>query len=260
MGGLNIHPTAIVHPGARLAEGVTVGPYAVIEDNVIIGRGSKVGAHAVIKPFVEIGEDCEIYQMASIGEVPQDLKFQGEQSKLVIGNRNRIREFATLNRGTAGGGGVTRTGDGCFIMAYAHVAHDCQIGNEVILANAVQMGGHVHIEDYAIIGGGTVLHQFIRIGTYSMIGGGSAVPQDVPPFTNVAGNRAVLHGLNLIGLGRRGFSAEDISALKKAYRIIFRSGLTVKDAKARLEGEAPLNPHVKRLMEFVASSERGVCR
>jgi UDP-N-acetylglucosamine acyltransferase len=257
---LNIHPTAIVHPGARLAEDVTVGPYAVIDDNVVIGRGSKVGAHAVIKPFVEIGEDCEIYQMASIGEIPQDLKFQGEESKLVIGNRNRIREFATLNRGTAGGGGVTRTGDDCFIMAYAHMAHDCIIGNNVILANAVQMGGHVHIEDYAIVGGGSVLHQFIRIGTHSMIGGGSAVPQDVPPYTNVAGNRAELHGLNLIGISRRGFSAEDIAALKKAYRIIFRSGLTVKDAKARLEGEGLVNVHAKRLMEFVETSERGVCR
>jgi len=257
---LNIHPTAIIHPGARLAEGVTVGPYSVIEDNVVIGRGTVIGAHVVIRPFVEMGEYNDVRQFASIGEIPQDLKFSGEESRLVIGDRNRIREFVTLNRGTKGGGGQTVIGSDCLFMAYAHVAHDCRIGDHIILANAVQMGGHVLVEDFAIVGGGTVLHQFIRIGTQSMTGGGSAVTQDVPPYTNVSGNRANLHGLNLVGLNRRGFSDESISALKKAYRIIFRSGLTLDEAKVRVKAEVEMTDEVKHLVEFMGKSERGVTR
>lgn len=257
---MNIHPTAIIHPGARLSEGVTVGPYAVIEDNVVIGKRTKIGAHAVIKPFVEMGEDNEIYQFASIGEVPQDLKFGGEESRLVIGDRNRIREFTTLNRGTKGGGGVTRIGSDCFLMSYAHVAHDCVIEDRVILANGVQMGGHVHIGYHAIIGGLAALHQFVRVGEHSMIGGGSAVSQDVPPYTNVAGNHAELHGLNIVGLKRRGFGDESLSSIKKAYSILFRSGLTVKEAVRKVADEVPETPEVRLLIDFVESSERGICR
>lgn len=257
---MNIHPTAIVHPGAKLAADVLVGPYAVIEDNVFIGKGTKIGAHTVIKPFVEIGEYNEIYQMASIGEVPQDLKFGGEETRLVIGHRNRIREFVTLNRGTAGGGGVTSIGDDCFFMAYAHVAHDCHIGNNVILANCIQMGGHVVIEDHAIVGGMTAIHQFVRIGVHSMVGGGSAVPQDVPPYTNVTGNRAELHGLNLVGLRRRGFSEESISSIKKAYQLLFRSGLKFKEARDKVLGEVTRTPEVEHLLDFVEQSKRGICR
>jgi UDP-N-acetylglucosamine acyltransferase len=257
---LNIHPTAIIHPGARLAEDVTVGPYSVIEDKVVIGKGTVIGAHVVIRPFVEMGEQNDVRQFASIGEIPQDLKFAGEESKLVIGDRNRIREFVTLNRGTKGGGGQTVIGSDGLFMAYSHVAHDCRLGNHVIIANAVQMGGHVLIEDFAIVGGGTVLHQFIRIGTQSMIGGGSAVTQDVPPYTNVSGNRASLHGLNLVGLRRRGFSDDAISAIKKAYRIIFRSGLTLDEAKARVTAQVEMTDEVKHLVEFVEKSERGVAR
>ena len=257
---MNIHPTAIVHPGAILADDVTVGPYSIIEDNVRIGMGSKIGPHVVIKPFVEIGEDNEIYQFASIGEVPQDYKYSREDSLLVIGDRNRIREFVTLNRGTKGGGGVTKIGNDCFILAYAHVAHDCYIGNGVLIVNCVQMGGHVHIEDNAVIGGLAALHQYIRVGTHSMIGGGSAVPQDVPPYTNVTGNRASLHGLNLVGLKRRGFSDEAISAIKKAYKILFRSGLMFKDAKQKVLDEVVQTPEVVHLVEFVEGSERGICR
>lgn len=257
---MNIHPTAIVHPGAKLAADVLVGPYAVIEDNVVIGKGTKIGAHTVIKPFVDIGEYNEIYQMASIGEVPQDLKFGGEETRLVIGHRNRIREFNTLNRGTAGGGGVTSIGDDCFFMAYAHVAHDCHIGNNVILANCIQMGGHVVIEDHAIVGGMTAIHQFVRIGVHSMIGGGSAVPQDVPPYTNVTGNRAELHGLNLVGLRRRGFSEESISSIKKAYQILFRSGLKFKEARDKVLAEVTRTPEVEHLLDFVEQSKRGICR
>ncbi|HEY3346840.1 MAG TPA: acyl-ACP--UDP-N-acetylglucosamine O-acyltransferase [Nitrospirota bacterium] len=257
---MNIHPTAIISPGAKLAEGVTVGPFAVIEDNVAIGRGTVINAHVVIKPFVEIGEDNVIYQFASIGEVPQDLKFGGEQTKLVIGNRNRIREYCTLNRGTQGGGGVTSIGDDNFMMAYAHVAHDCHVGSNIVIANAVQMGGHVTIEDHAIVGGLAAVHQFVKIGTHSMIGGGSAVSQDVAPYSMVAGNRAELHGLNLIGLSRRGFSPESISALKMAYKIIFKSGLILKEARAKVEAEVELVPEVKHLLDFISSSERGVIR
>ncbi len=257
---MNIHPTAVVDPGAVLAPDVTVGPYAVVYDKVKIGRGTKIGPHVVIKPFVEIGEHNEIYQFASIGEVPQDLKFGGEESLLVIGDRNRIREFVTFNRGTAGGGGVTSIGDDGFFMAYSHIAHDCRIGNHVILANGVQMGGHVHIEDHAIVGGLAALHQFVRVGTHSMIGGGSAVSQDVPPYTVVAGAHAALHGLNLIGLKRKGFDEDAVSAVKRAYRIIFRSGLALKEAKERVIAECGGAPEAARLIEFVESSERGICR
>lgn len=257
---MNIHPTAIVDPGAKLAVDVTVGPYAVIDADVTIGRGTKIGAHAVIRPFVEIGEDNEIYQFASIGDIPQDLKFSGEESRLVIGDRNRIREFVTLNRGTEGGGGVTNIGDDCFLMAYAHVAHDCHLGDNVIIANAVQMGGHVHIGDYAIVGGLTAVHQFVRIGAHCMIGGASAVSQDIPPYVIAAGNRTELHGLNLIGLKRRGFSEETLNALKAAYRLLFRSGLTLKEADVRVRAEVAQTPEVVHLLEFIAGSERGVCR
>ena len=255
-----IHPTSIIHPDARLAEGVTVGPYSIISENVHIGRGTKIGAHAVIKPFVKIGCDNEIYQFASIGEVPQDLKFGGEETWLEIGDRNRIREFTTLNRGTVGGGGATKIGSDCLIMSYAHVAHDCVIEDRVILANSVQMAGHVHIYEQAIIGGGTVIHQFVRVGEHSMVGGGSALPQDIAPYMIAAGNRAELSGLNIIGLTRRGFSAESIASLKKAYKMLFRSGLTVKDAVNKIREEVPPCAEVNRLIEFVTTSERGVCR
>lgn len=257
---MNIHPTAIIDPGAKLAEGVTVGPFAIIDDKVTIGRGTKVGAHAVIRPFVEIGEDNEIYQFASIGDLPQDLKFGGEESRLVIGDRNRIREFATLNRGTKGGGGVTSIGSDCFLMAYAHVAHDCHLEDNVIIANAVQMGGHVHIGEHAIVGGLTAVHQFVRIGAHCMIGGASAVSQDIPPYVIAAGNRTELHGLNLIGLKRRGFSDESLSALKSAYRILFRSGLTIKEAVEKVKAEVAQATEVVNLLDFISSSERGICR
>ncbi len=255
-----IHPTAIIHPEARLAEGVSVGPYSIISENVSIGRGTRVDAHTVIKPFVRIGEDNEIYQFVSLGEVPQDLKFGGEETWLEIGDRNRIREFATLNRGTVGGGGVTKIGSDCLIMSYAHVAHDCVIGDRVILANSVQMAGHVHIYEQAIIGGGTVIHQFVRIGEHCMVGGGSALPQDIPPYVVASGNRAVLSGLNIVGLSRRGFSAESIASLKKAYKILFRSGLLLKDAVDKIREEVAPCTEVERLIEFMTTSERGVCR
>ena len=192
--------------------------------------------------------------------MPQDLKFGGEETWLEIGDRNRIREFTTLNRGTVGGGGATKIGSDCLIMSYAHVAHDCVIEDRVILANSVQMAGHVHIYEQAIIGGGTVIHQFVRVGEHSMVGGGSALPQDIAPYMIAAGNRAELSGLNIIGLTRRGFSAESIASLKKAYKMLFRSGLTVKDAVNKIREEVPPCAEVDRLIEFVTTSERGVCR
>jgi len=257
---LNIHPTAIIHPGAELAEDVVVGPYAVIEDKVKVGRGTKIGAHAVIKSFAEIGEYNEIFQFASIGDVPQDVKFKGEDSKLVVGDRNKIREYVTLNRGTVGGGGVTRIGSDCFILAYAHVAHDCIVEDHVVIVNAVQMGGHVHIEEHAVIGGLSALHQYIRIGRHSMTGGGSILSQDAAPYTTVVGNRARASGLNLVGITRRGFTPETIAALKKAYRVIFRTKATVKEARELLASEAAAFPEVNHMLEFVETTVRGVCR
>jgi len=256
---LDIHPTAIIDPSARIAEGVKVGPYAVIEAEVTIGKGTSIGAHAVIKQFVEIGDDNNIHQFSSLGEVPQDLKFGGEKSRLVIGDRNTIREFTTLNRGTGGGGGVTRIGSDCFLMSYTHVAHDCIIGNNVILANAVQMGGHVHIDDHVVVGGLSAIHQFCHIGEHSMLGGASAISKDAPPYMLVTGYRAFIRGLNLIGLSRRGFSKDAISSLKKAYRILFSEDLKVKDAAAKVRSEVEQTDEVVRLLTFIERSERGIC-
>lgn len=257
---MDIHPTAIIHPEARLAEGVSVGPYSVIEDNVTVGKDTVIGAHVVIRPFVEIGEQNDIRQFASLGEVPQDLKFGGEDTKLIIGNRNRIREFVTFNRGTKGGGGVTQIGNDGFFMSYSHIAHDCRLGNHIILANGVQMGGHVHIADHAIVGGLAAIHQFVRVGEHSMIGGGSAVTMDVPPFAVVASKRSDLHGLNLVGLKRRGFSAETLAALKNAYKVIFRSGMTIDKALDRLQDETQITEEVRHLIDFITSSKRGIIR
>lgn len=257
---MSIHATALVHPGAKLGKNVSVGPYSIIEEDVIIGEGTKIGPHVVIKRYTEIGRDNEVYQFASIGDLPQDLKFSGEETRLVIGDRNRIREFVTYNRGTKGGGGITSIGNDGFFMAYTHIAHDCHIGNHVILANSVQMGGHVHIGDHAVIGGIVGVHQFVRIGEHAMIGGGSAVTQDVPPFTNVSSKRAELHGLNMVGLKRRGFSPEAIAALKQTYKLIFRSGMTMDEAVARVQDEVQLTDEVKYFIDFITSSERGIIR
>ncbi|HEY4485960.1 MAG TPA: acyl-ACP--UDP-N-acetylglucosamine O-acyltransferase, partial [Nitrospiria bacterium] len=215
-----IHSTAVVHPGAHLAEGVTVGPYSIIGENVKIGRGTRVASHAVIEGWTEIGEGCRIFQFASIGADPQDLKFRGEKSALIIGRNNTIREFVTIHRGTGPGGGVTRIGDDNLLMAYVHVAHDCGVGNHVVLANAATLAGHITVQDHAIVGGLSGLHQFVRIGRHAIIGGCSAVPQDIPPFVSAVGNRAKLYGLNTVGLKRGGFGEERIAAIKSAYKII----------------------------------------
>ena len=255
-----IHPTAIVSPGAEVGPGVTVGPYAVIGDNVHIGDGTSVGTHAVIEPYVNIGRDCRIFPFAAIGGVPQSVRFEGEETWVQIGQRCTIREFVTIHRGTGFGGGVTEIGEGGFLMAYTHVAHDCRIGRNVVLANNSTLAGHIEIGDYATVGGLVAIHQFVRIGDHAFIGGKSAVVKDIPPFVIAAGDRATLHGLNRVGLQRHGFSQETLAALKKTYRIVFRFGLTLKEALARVHAEVAPIPEVVRFIDFLESSQRGITR
>lgn len=255
-----IHPTAIVHARAEIGANVTIGPYAVIAERVRIGDGTTVGTHAVIDPYTEIGRDCRVFQFAAVGGVPQSVKFQGEETVLRIGDGCTLREFVTIHRGTAFGGGITEIGEGCFLMAYTHVAHDCRIGRRVIMANNTTLAGHIEIGDYATVGGLVAVHQFVRIGDYAFIGGKSAVVKDIPPFVIAAGDRATLHGLNRVGLQRHGFSQETLAALKKAYRIVFRFGLTLKEALARVEAEVAPTPEVVRFLAFLKSSQRGITR
>jgi len=254
------HPTAIVHPGARLASDVTIGPYSVIGEHVTIGAGTQVGAHCVIEGWTDIGEGCSFSHFVSAGTPPQDLKFSGEPSRLVIGSRNTFREFVTLNRGTHHGGGETRIGDHNFLMAYVHVAHDCTVGNHVIMANAATLAGHIEIGDHAVLGGLTGVHQFVRIGAYAMIGGCSAVAQDVPPFVSAVGNRVKLYGLNLVGLKRHGFSEERINGLKKAYRLLFGSHLSLKEGLKKVRAELAGQRDVEQFVAFIEASERGISR
>ncbi len=250
----------MVAPGAELAEGVEIGPFAVIGPEVRIGRGTRVGAHAVIEGRTTIGERNRIFQFAALGAIPQDLKYHGEQTTLVIGDENQIREFTTMHIGTEGGGGVTSVGNRNLFMNFSHVAHDCQIGNRVIFANGATLAGHVIVEDHVIVGGLSAVHQFVRLGESSMLGGGAMVVQDVPPFCVVQGDRAGLVGLNVEGLRRRGFTDEDLRALRAAYRALFRSGLTVRDAIRKMRDEQTPGAAAERLLLFVESSKRGICR
>jgi len=253
-----IHPTALVDKAAMLEEGVTVGPYSIIEGRVTIGHDTHIGPHVVIRDFTTIGNKCEIFQFAVIGEIPQDLKFKGEESRLVIGDGNTIREFATLHRGTADGGGVTRIGHGNLFMAYTHVAHDCQVGNGVIMSNAATLGGHIIVEDYAILGGLSAVHQFCHIGRHAFVGGCSAVHRDVPPYAMAVGNRAKLVGLNLVGLKRHGFTDSTLQPLKRAYELLFLSELNQKEAIGRIKEELPQTPEIQHLLAFLESSDRGL--
>ena len=255
-----IHQTAIIDPGAQLGKGVEIGAYTVIGPQVTIGAHTKVGSHVIIKGPTEIGERCTVFPFASLGDIPQDLKFKGEATKLIIGNNNMIREYVTMNRGTEKGGGKTTIGNSNFFMAYSHIAHDCTINNFVIMANAATLAGHITIEDYAVIGGLVAIHQFVKVGRNAFIGGCSAIPQDVPPYCLAVGNRARLYGLNLTGLKRHNFSPQTIRNLKDAYRMIFRSGLTLKDALEQLEQESTDSPEVNHFVEFIKTSKRGVIR
>lgn len=255
-----IHSSAVIAPGAELDHGVQIGPYAVIGPQVRIGRDSSIGPHSVIEGCTTIGCKNTIFQFASVGAIPQDKKYQGEDSSLTIGDRNTIREFATLNIGTTGGGMVTRIGNDNLFMVYSHVGHDCQIGNNVILANCATLAGHVILEDYVGVGGLAAIHQFTRIGESAYLGGGAMVSLDVPPYCMAQGDRARLFGLNLIGLKRRGFSEEQLSALKRAYRTFFAEGLTLKEAADRTRQEQAASPEAVHLAEFIANSQRGICR
>lgn len=257
---MRIHPTAIISPSANLDEGVEVGPYTIIGPDVRIGKNTIIGPHVVIESHTDIGEECRIHQFASIGAIPQDLKYRGEETRVIIGNANTIREFVTINRATSADIGATIIGNNNLLMAYCHVAHNCKLGNNIIMANAANLAGHIHVEDYAIIGGLTGIHQFTRIGAHCIIGGASAVTKDIPPFVMASGNFARLYGLNMIGLKRRGFKEETIQALKQAYRIIFRSSLLLKTAIERVRKEVDDIPEVRHFLTFIENSRRGICR
>jgi UDP-N-acetylglucosamine acyltransferase len=258
--GPRIHPTAVVHRGAELAEGVRVGAYAVVGPRVRVDAGTWIGPHAVVEGITTIGARCRIFQFASVGAAPQDLKYAGEPSTLEMGEDNTVREFASINPGTAGGGLRTRVGSGCLFMVSSHVAHDCRVGNQVILANGAALGGHVDIDDYAIVGGLAGVHQFVRVGESALCAAGAMVSMDVPPFCVVAGDRARLHGLNVIGLKRRGLGAERISALKRAYRQIFHHADTRREGLAQARADLGHVAEVARLIDFVEASRRGVSR
>ncbi len=256
---LDIHATAVVHPRAELDTDVVVGPYCVIGADVRIEAGTRIGSHVVIEGHTSIGRDNNLLHGAVLGAPPQDLKFRGETTYLRLGNGNTIREYATLNLATIEGE-TTSIGDRCLVMAYVHVAHNCRIGNDVVLANAVNLAGHVEVQDHVIIGGLTAVHQFARIGTQAIVGGGCRVAKDVPPFVCAAGNPLRLAGLNTIGLERRGFDETRRANLKRAYRILFRSQLTVAAALERLRAEFGADDDVRTLVQFFETSQRGVER
>ncbi len=253
----DIHPGAVIHPDADIGPGVKIGPYAIIEDNVVIGQGSVIMAGAYVAHGARLGQEVTLHPHAVVGNVPQDLKFGGEETTLEIGDRTVIREFVTLNRGTSARG-KTVIGTDCLLMAYSHVAHDCSVGNNCILANSATLAGHVTLEDWVIIGGLVPIHQFVNIGCHAMVGGGWRVPKDVPPYTTAAGNPLKPVDINRIGLSRRGFSEESISNLKKAYKILFRSKKDMKSSLAELDDLGDLGPEVDHLKKFILSSERGV--
>jgi UDP-N-acetylglucosamine acyltransferase len=256
-----IHPTVIIDPKAEISKGVEIGPYSVIEEDVFIDEGTKIGPHVVVREGTRIGKECQIFQFASIGEAPQFSGYKGEKTFLQIGDRNIIREFVTLHRGTVKGGGKTVIGNENFLMAYSHVAHDCQIGNQVVMANGSTLAGHILIEDFAIIGGLTAIHQFCRVGAYAIIAGVSGILLDVPPYTKAQGVRAKLFGLNTVGLKRANFSEETLKGLKKAYRIIFRSSLTLEKAMKQVEeDEISQTPEVQHFLQFIQCSKRGITR
>lgn len=255
-----IHPTAIVDRGAELADGVTVGPYAIIGPGVTIGPGTTVGTHAVLKGPTRIGADNRIFQFASIGDDPQDKKYAGEPTRLEIGDRNTFREFCTVNRGTSQDRGVTQIGHDNWIMAYVHIAHDCLVGNDVIFSNNATLAGHVEVADHVICSGFSAVHQFCRLGAHCFLGGFAAITRDVPPYVMVAGQPSAPHGINTEGLKRRGFDADQLRNLKEAYRILYRDGLQLAEARQKLAALAGSQPELQVIVEFIDKSERGLIR
>lgn len=254
-----IHPLAIVDPGAKLGKDVQIGAFSIIGAGVEIGDGTWIGPHVVINGPTRIGSDNRIYQFSSLGEAPQHLGYKGEPTWLEIGDRNIIREYCTFNRGSAGGGGVTRLGHDNFIMAYCHLAHDCQVGNRTIFANGTSLAGHVRVEDQVIFGGFTMIHQFCRVGAHAMTGISTVTFKDIPPYLLVAGNTAVPHGLNVRGLKRRNFSEQSIDALRQAYKLVYKSGLRLSEATEQL-AQMAANPEVRHFLDFIKQSERGIVR
>jgi len=255
-----IHPSAIIEAGAQLGANVSVGAFSIIGEQVEIGDNTVIGPHVVISGRTRIGCDNHIYQFSSLGGPPQDKKHGGEPTRLEIGDRNTIREFCTFNLGTALDAGVTRMGDDNWIMAYVHIAHDCQVGNRTVFANNAQLAGHVHIGDWAILGGYTGIHQFCRVGAHTMTAAGTVAVQDIPPYVMAAGNTASPFGINVEGLKRRGFSPEAMLALKRAYRTLYKSGLMLEEARAKLIEDAVAHPEVQPLVDFLAVSKRGIIR
>ncbi|WP_034928131.1 acyl-ACP--UDP-N-acetylglucosamine O-acyltransferase [Candidatus Accumulibacter vicinus] len=255
-----IHPSAIIEAGAQLGSNVSVGAFSIIGKHVEIGDNTVIGPHVVISGRTRIGCDNHIYQFSSLGGPPQDKKHAGEPTCLEIGDRNTIREFCTFNLGTALDAGVTRMGDDNWIMAYVHIAHDCQVGNRTVFANNAQLAGHVHIGDWVILGGFSGVHQFCRIGAHAMTAAGTVTVQDIPPFVMAAGNTASPFGINAEGLKRRGFSPEAMLALKRAYRTLYKSGLMLEEARARLIEDAIVHPEIQPLIDFLAVSKRGIIR
>lgn len=257
MSGVRIHPTAIVDPGAELGPDVEIGPWAIVGPNVTVGARSVLAARAILERNVRLGADCKVGTGSILGGDPQDLKFRGEETWVGVGDGSTVREYATINRGTAESGSTT-VGTKCLVMSYVHLAHDCHLGNEVILSNLAQLAGHVKVGDGVIVGGMSAVHQFVKIGAYAFIGGMSRVSKDVPPFVKAAGTPLKSYGLNAVGLERRGFSPEAVRALKKAYVLFFRSGLNVSQALERARAELPPLPEMELFLTFVESSERGV--
>ena len=255
-----IHPTALVHRGARLAADVEVGPFSIIGEHVEVGEGTWIGAHVVLDGHLRIGRRNKIFHSASIGAPPQDKKYANEPTGVEIGDDNTIREYVTINRGTAQDAGVTRVGNENWIMAYVHFAHDCQIGNKTIFANSCQLAGHVTVGDWAIFGATTLVHQFVHIGAHAFTGMGTYLPQDLPPYVMAAGNMAKPYGINSEGLKRRAFSSQTIQALKRAYRTLYRSGLGLEEARRELEAQAGGCPQVQPIVEFLSRSKRGIIR
>jgi len=257
---VTIHSTALIHPGARIAPGVEIGAYSIVGGEVAIGEGSWVGPHVVLDGRMTIGRNNRIFQFASLGGPPQDRKYSGEPTAVQIGDGNTIREYVTINRGTTQDTGVTRIGDDNWIMAYVHFAHDCRIGSHTIFANACQVAGHVEVGDWAILGATTLVHQFVKIGAHSFTAMGTFLQQDLPPYVTAAGNTAKPYGINNEGLRRRGFTPEALNALKRAYRTLYRSSLSLEEAKAELQAQATDCAEVKLLLDFLGASTRGIVR
>jgi UDP-N-acetylglucosamine acyltransferase len=255
-----IHSTAIIDPKSEIDTNVEIGPFCIIKKGVRIKKGTRLLSHVIVDGCTEIGEQCIIYPFSSIGFPPQDLKYKGEQTKLFIGKNNIIREYVTLHRASIGGDGVTSIADNNFLMAYVHIAHNCKIGNNVVMANAATLAGHVQVEDHVIIGGLVAVHQFTRIGKLAMIGGFSGIGQDIPPYMIASGARAKLFGPNVIGLKRHGFSDAKINAIKKAYKVLIREKRTLKDALKKIGADLPVSDEIKHLIKFIEKNKRGICR